>query len=170
MASRDQSPSTTVATPKSAAPAFTLDTSGAVASTVRFGLPYAWSDLDAFAQGYVEALFASACPRCRGAGEFIQTWHAGNLHERLRDHGSGFGWFRCDLGFSSLSPEALAMILADCAAYQASRPSGQVGAVFWLYRDEGELSDFPPLTVSLGDDGKVRLGPLNASQAPREDQ
>jgi hypothetical protein len=35
------------------------------------------------------------CPTCRGRGEYIQTWDAWNFREMLRDHGSGFGWFRC---------------------------------------------------------------------------
>jgi hypothetical protein len=126
---------------------FTLDTSGWVdmasqATPVR-ELPFnvRWSDLDAFTQGYVEALFASVeYPACQDTAYLPK-------------------------GFSDLVPEALAMILADCGA--AAKSPGLYGklaghgALFWSERQRGLLNEdgptFPPLTVSLGDDGKVRL-------------
>lgn len=43
-----------------------------------------------------EAEPSAACPACRGTGEALRPWHAWNFREMLRDHGSGFGWFRCE--------------------------------------------------------------------------
>lgn len=132
---------------------FTLDTSGAVeipttvpwtpsheahAGPVRI---VRWPDLDAFTQGYVEALLKNLIvdQQTNSRGETI--------HEQ-------------DAGFSDLSPEALAMILADCAAWHKSHPGSTRrahGQRLWTERQLGTLDRFPPLTVSLGDDGKVRL-------------
>jgi hypothetical protein len=117
----------------------TLDTSGAVA------LPHAahgqtfcstlWSDLTPFQQGYVEALFAS-----------YQNAVHGDANAGLR--------------FSDLAPEALALIQKDCERVcdLAGTDGGSpvVGAAFWRNRQGGTAS-FPPLTVTLGDDGKVHL-------------
>lgn len=105
---------------------------------------YVWSDLDAFTQGYVEALFES------GGGRI----------------GPVFQWV---CGFSDLAPETLARIIADCAAVAdfAEFFADNPGASFWLNRQSAwpawsdrrpRLVDrFPPLTAYLGDDGKVYL-------------
>lgn len=94
----------------------------------------AWADLDAFTQGYIEAMFLS------------------------------FGHTRC--GFRHLSPEALARVIADCEAWRGqfygrthslSKDRPDMGREFWRIRQEGKRSTFPPLTVQLGDDGKVRF-------------
>lgn len=72
------------------------------------------------------------------------------------------------IGFSDLSPEALAAIMGDCARYQRSEIAelcnGAEGRWFWHARNlRDDLKDFPPLTVSLGDDGKVSLTPAHGA-------
>lgn len=125
--------------------AFTLDTSGYVEhprGSDDVSAIY-WSDLTPFAQGYVEALFASERPGYDDAG--------------LGGH------YVC--GFSDLSPEALALILRDCAAFieTAHPPTSpdndqRRGRAFWRLRQLNRYAGmWPPLTVSLDDDGKVRL-------------
>lgn len=75
------------------------------------------------------------------------------------------------LGFSDLAPEALARIIADCEAcppiYRAEWPDmAAAGRRFWLDRQADILSilSVPPLTVQLGDDGKVRFAEPHPSQ------
>ncbi len=68
-------------------PQFHLDTGGAVTQSWR------WGDLDAFTQGYVEALF-------------------------FTDSGPEDGQLG-DAGFADLAPEALQTIITDCARFQA---------------------------------------------------
>ena len=129
---------------------FTLDTSGAVYLEGKiFRHALKWPDLDAFTQGYVEALFAAVAAQRTYPDAFYKAH--GMRHAR----------------FSDLSPEALAMILADCAAMQeglqiASNFSG--GRVAWEARQSGwkdwgtgPRKKWTPPTVSLGDDGKVKL-------------
>jgi hypothetical protein len=67
------------------------------------------------------------------------------------------------LAFSDLSPKALGMILADCEAakpMEGYRPDeyAKMGRRFWHERQSGAFpADFPPLTISLRDDGKIVL-------------
>ncbi|WP_332691688.1 hypothetical protein [Devosia sp.] len=136
---------------------FTLDTSGAVeipgsGGQVRRG--WLWSDLSPFAQGYVEALLRDA--------------PAVGPQSDLRFP-----------GFSDLSPEAVAMILADCAHDEKvgrqlnlagnpeDRTSRKAGRGFWRERQTGNLFDAPPQTVFLTDDGKVKLKVANLSPTTR---
>ncbi len=81
-------------------PEFILDTAGRVDQP---GLLRAliWGDLDAFTQGYVEALFFT----CQENLEI----------DRLENHGDDR-----TSGFSDLAPEALARIIADCTAFRAA--------------------------------------------------
>ena len=127
---------------------FNLDTPGAVdipnsGGQVRRGR--LWSDLSPFAQGTLTA-----------ATEELQR------QLDAQKHGL---WVR--VGFANWSPEALAMILADCKAY-ASRPFGtkdvtdvrpirEAGTGFWSRRQNRYYDAFPPLPPYLGDDGKVHL-------------
>lgn len=97
-------------------PEFHLDTSGEVSlasvqnadclTKRRFGssLRFEWADLDAFTQGYIEALFFTNAEEL-GAGDFLvaRCEAAGEAH-----------------GFSDLAPETLAQIIANCAKFQAS--------------------------------------------------
>lgn len=159
--------------------AFQLDTSGAVrirAGRTHFVKPWAWSDLDAFTQGYIAAMFAD--------------WADGVTEDDKQEaHDAA-------CRFSALAPEALASILADCEAFMAAaialsgigkairqmREAGseaqrgaRMGATFWHTRQrEGSFNkegwsdphasslvikawDFPPLSPWLGDDGRVYL-------------
>jgi len=108
-----------------------------------------WSDLSPFTQGYIEALFASELPD--GA--------------QLRGN-------HIPLGFSDLAPETLARIIADCEAQGAhynqpndAKRHAHLGRDFWLdgqraalcFKNHDGSPRFPPLTVQLGDDGKVRF-------------
>jgi hypothetical protein len=91
-------------------PEFTLDTAGVVSVDTRVSegrapgtshpvVITAWRDLDAFTQGYVEAMFFT-CQESLGV-------------DRLENHGDDR-----TSGFSDLAPETLARIIADCAAFQ----------------------------------------------------
>lgn len=129
---------------------FTLDTSGYVyvypprsprTGNVLVQVRLEWWNLDAFTQG----AFTEAARQAVAAG--------------IAEAGAFRNW----------SPEALAMILADCAADQKvghalnlagnteDRTSREAGRKFWIERQTGNLFDCPPLTVSLDDDGKVKL-------------
>ena len=130
---------------------FQLDTTGAVAMGSEHGPQYArvnlvWSDLSPFAQGYIEALFASVRVDALGATYAERP----ALLPR----------------FSDLAPETLARIIADCEAMERNKGkpgTRENGADCWAGRQEGRKPGdyaphpFPPLTVQLCDDGKVRL-------------
>lgn len=161
-------------------PQFILDTSGAVVAPIgshnaNTG-PLAWASLDAFTQGYIEALFFTE-------------------EESLRfpDTGEGLGGRMNggDIGFSDLAPEALASIIADCEAFKARHvhtlaatygagcddgseyTPTRAGHDFWLTRNGhgagfwdrglGELGDtldaasgvVGEVNAYIGDDGKV---------------
>jgi len=134
--------------------AFQLDTSGFVAVTdpaIAKPPPYlfGWSDLSPFTQGYIEALFREN-----------DTRHARNCDYVSTD---GPAPCTCAAGrpprFANLAPETLARIIADCEARVSlgwlDRPED--GHWFWVSRQNGNLNAHPPLTVQLGDDGKVRF-------------
>jgi hypothetical protein len=160
-------------------PEFILDTSGAVVGNgskearIIGGLPMRWADLDAFTQGYIEALFFTE------EGE-------DNLGEAA---------------FADLAPETLASIVEDCRkfqegdAYKAMKdakrlsPTDAAGGLctrhhsathagrdFWYTRNghgcgfwdgdwpephdkalEALADTFSGTDVYLGDDGKVYL-------------
>lgn len=132
---------------------FTLDASGFVRKVGhRNSRPQdllAWADLGAFTQGYVEG---------------VKQWRrllAYRIPPQERVEGEGDLDFH-DWTFSDLAPEALAMILRDCAAAQHPAPgvgryTVEAGRRFWAARQAGQWKAFPPLAVYLGDDGKVRL-------------
>lgn len=135
--------------------AFQFDASGTV-NMAGYGRPagfasyIAWADLDAFTQGYIEAMFEGAA---QDGGSVLMT----------------LGAF---YAFSDLAPETLARIIADCTSFQniatglGQKTAEAEGARFWNGR-QGGLSGafgaaFPPLTVQLGDDGKVHFKTLEA--------
>lgn len=96
-----------------------------------------WNNLNAFSRGYIEALFASICPEEDGSRPILQA------------------------SFSDIAPETLARIIADCAAFPSwsgrCDHSSHGGEVFFAQRQRGQWPDsFPPLTITLGDNGKVR--------------
>lgn len=89
---------------------FELDTSGAVEPLDRMdpvlhSRPgYMWDDLSPFCQGYIEALFWTNTEGSREAGTYDP------------ENGSALPE---EAGFSDLAPETLALIIADCEAFQA---------------------------------------------------
>lgn len=128
---------------------FKLDTSG----VVRFDggtLGYiSWEGLGQlpngpFVQGYVEGVFRGLNPR----GFCYETGSSAPEYRPWR--------------FSDLALETLARITEDCAtlarraAYMVPTDAEQ-GAITWTQRQNGEISDFPSLTVYLGDDCRVRF-------------
>lgn len=128
---------------------FVLDTSGAVHGVIASDgdlCANLWSDLSPFTQGYIEALFAGVVDG--------STRLTGNL-DLIPDE-----W-----AFRHLAPETLARIIADCEAFAAGGLNDGAaydvgtGRQFWEARQKGlwVTIDLPPLTVQLGDDGKVRF-------------
>lgn len=131
-----------------------LDTSSMVNAYGGGHLPIRWSDLDAFTQGYIEALM-------------------GDVEGVTVDHFLANG--RDKMAFVDLAPEALARIIEDCAEALApfgSRAGGQLethGRRFWETRQRGGFGwRIPRLTITLGDDGKVRFAPTPPTRT--EDQ
>lgn len=128
---------------------FQLDTSGFVQDWVpphgeRAGYAgpnrVGWTDLDPFTQGYVEAALTGV-----ETDEIVPVGYR-------------------PAGFSDLAPETLARIIENCAKAQTYRqhqagftPAARHGRFFWADRQRNCQGGFPPLTVSLGDDGKVYL-------------
>jgi hypothetical protein len=167
-------------------PEFILDTAGVVSVDTRVSegrapgtshpvVITAWRDLDAFTQGYVEALFFT---------------EADVLAEQATKPGAIP--FEPSFGFSDLAPETLARIVADCAAFRATldwrvfeadRGRGtasddQAGQDFWFTRNghgvgfwdrapyvygasQVSLTEaaraFGNVNAYLGDDGRVYL-------------
>lgn len=124
--------------------AFAFDTSGVVEGPINTpdGLRFdaiGWGFLDAFTQGYVEALFNETLFNTRD--------------DDLRK-----------VGFSDLAPETLARIMVDCAYGQRAIASGDIGvrgetdaergAWFWIERQR-RWRELPPLAPYLGDDGLI---------------
>jgi hypothetical protein len=114
-----------------------LDTSGEVRSTgadFEAGAPThrRWSSLSPFEQGYTAPILEAV-----GAP------------------------------FHKLAPETLALIMKDCGEWVrmfekdavfggiAEKPSE--GSGFWSLRQRDRLSNFPPLTITLADDGLIYL-------------
>jgi hypothetical protein len=134
--------------------AFTLDTSGAVAT------PWAlyrekiahhalgWSNLSPFEQGYT-----------RRALEELQAALFADPGNYL-DGGEGVEYIGPYARFSDLSPSALERIVRDCGEMVAVLPPAlrteKAGRDWWRARQAG-VATLPPLTVSLGDAGKVTL-------------
>lgn len=122
-----------------------LDTSGFVhmpGGPERKIINYLWSDLTDFERDY---LTAALTPKPE-VGVFIDAFR-----------------------FADLAPESLRAALQDCASLQNPERFAfalDAGAFCWEMRQLGWPSmtggpvlreEFPPLTVTLGDDGKVRF-------------
>jgi hypothetical protein len=127
---------------------FQLDTSGIVyghgETDARASGYKTWANLGPFTQGYIEALMVEAS----------------RLAAIALDDDSP------SPGFSDLAPETLARIIEDCAAIQSTfpvSPNYPGGWQAWCVRQgggfdmAGKWPGLPPLTVTLGDDGKVRF-------------
>ncbi len=122
----------------------TLDTSGAVPVRVTptSHQNVGWIDLTPFTQGYVEAAFASAYHD----GQFATAMKARRRDMRLP-------------GFSDLSPDTLAAMMADCEAFQTAWPtwrSSDDGLTCWHYRQHPAEDVF----CSPATDAAAALGPL----------
>jgi hypothetical protein len=130
---------------------FAFDTSGFVNGRpegIRTRRWY-WSDLDPFTRGYIEAMFASLDRDFMGEPR---------LREQAMDAEGVTSYL--NVGFSDLSPEALASILADCGRVVRAYSGGataQDGREFWAARQTGRIVNIPPVSVHLGDDGKIHL-------------
>ena len=157
-------------------PEFILDTSGAIdrpANYKGFGVDRAltWVDLDAFTQGYIEAMFFTGIDG--GAADYKDG-------DFVEANGKGF---------ADLAPEALANILKDCQSFKLAcvhvQPlmgegdmpdEAQAGRDFWYTRNghgcgfwDGDWPEpwaddltqaakaFGEVDAYLGDDGKVYL-------------
>lgn len=98
-----------------------------------------WDDLNAFTQGYIEALFAD---------HSVSRYRSDE--GRTYSHGA----------FDMLAPEALERIIADCEVLRRAQwgdKSALIGGWIWQERQIGHLNRFPPLTVQIDGDGKVYL-------------
>ena len=140
----------------------TLDTSGEVgplpagAWNERF---MRWDDLSSFAQGYIAAMFEAAWESAGFRSQWLLRDVIGDVREEE--------WRNTRPGFSDLSPDALALILADCEAFDdltSGSPrkmdwglTSEMGSQFRAARQRRDYRAVPPLTVSLGDEGKVHL-------------
>lgn len=120
---------------------FKIDTSGYVGgSKLHLSGRIYWSDLSPFQQGAVEAALSG------GASNF---------------HPGSDGWRAWS--FSDLAPAALQRIMADCESREAKtqfcdwRDQEFAGREFWLLRQSFNLEGFPPLTISLAEDGLIHL-------------
>lgn len=133
---------------------FQLDTTGGVGPMPGWFKPIPtsnryvlWDDLSPVMQGYTEEMFAGLVRE--------SAWGA----LPMLPHPEEPGAYR-EVRFCDLSPETLAQIIADCERFQKMYPSAFVtvgGRGFWTERQAGGLPRFLPLTVLLGDDGKVRF-------------
>lgn len=152
---------------------FHLDTSGFVDGPCRTsaGRKF-WSDLDPFMQGYIEA----ALSQLRGAlieQSELASMHgdqtpAGDIHGYAEDKiwSRKFADQAAAVAYTNLAPETLARIIEDCERFLIAYPQAVetdadrtrlAGGYFWTNRQGGDYRAFPPLTVTLGDDGKVRF-------------
>lgn len=136
---------------------FVLDTSGFVIDPMKpeTNRRHAiwWADLSLFEQGYIEALLRS----------FVVD-DPDILEAAERTGVSPYA------GFSDLAPSTLEAIRKDCAEHQAAtkavlgvaQSDAEAGRAFWNFRQsllpQPSLA-FPPLHITLHDDGKVYLQP-----------
>ncbi len=160
---------------------FTLDTSGQVRGDFQHNGYRSWlafDDLTAFAQGYVEAMLRSitesrhvlkdripadlinAVYRVEGwtkvEGEG-RTKRVKTLYELSTDARAGH--YKATprvFGFRHLAPATLSRIIGDCEGHGGS--TAEDGRRFYALRQMGDWGEaFPPLTVTLGEDGLIYL-------------
>jgi len=149
-------------------PEFILDTGGRVTLGQKPGggrmsfEPMTWRDLDAFTQGYIEALFfTSECPQVDRL-EFESAEHQADMAA-----GRAGGCIPGDTGFDDLSPVALGTILTDCAAFQVKAlellqlaydsesvayDQAQAGRDFWFTRNGHGVGFWDRGLGQIGDD------------------
>lgn len=144
---------------------FQLDTSGEVMVTAPNGTRFSpsgsalmmatWPDLSPFEQGYVEAAFQ----------ELVHRLTEGLIHHPDE---------KVAVGFSALAPETLEAIGKDCAKFLKGCEGTRVwgfasdGRLFWEGRQRGHMpANYPPLTPTLNDAGKVVFSPHPDPQKSR---
>jgi len=144
---------------------------------------WTWPDLSPFVQGYIEALFEAlgygdsperAEARAHRERGWVCNWTGGHCPSgcgspctyTIDSTHCGGGKVVQDYNrrptFSDLAPETLARIMEDCERFGAMCEANLwliQGNEFWIMRQRGDLTDkdFPPLTLYLSDDGKVRF-------------
>ena len=79
--------------------------------------PVTFDSLDPFTRGYIEALFFTESSPAWDKAEIAADRAAWEEAER---EGTSDGTLPGDSGFADLTPESLASIIADCAAFQAA--------------------------------------------------
>lgn len=128
-------------------PEYVLDTSGSVAEPVwqtppmlTVGRPLTWRDLDAFTQGYIEAMFFTE----NAPGVTTEEWQATEDH----DEGSIPG----DVGFADLAPETLAQIIEDCRRFQAGGGEALRLESVRVYDPEGPTPNYDKWCYTQEDD------------------
>ncbi|TGW06792.1 hypothetical protein EN788_40260, partial [Mesorhizobium sp. M2D.F.Ca.ET.145.01.1.1] len=117
-------------------PEFILDSSGRVDMPPP-AAPLSFSDLDAFTQGYIEAIFfTNECPQV-DTEEFNTAEHQAAMVEGAAD-----GVLPCDVGFADLAPETLQAIIADCSAWQVANAELLAAAYARNYEPEQAGRDY----------------------------
>lgn len=127
---------------------FTLDTSGEVRVPSAHGgtIPFRWGGFTLFAQGYGRAM-------------------AQALYESLIAEGMSEADALAAVAFRNWHPSTLALMLQDCEAQVKGfafvgipDPGADVGREFWRMRQLACAGPcYPPLTLSLNDEGRVCL-------------
>jgi len=111
-------------------PEFVLDTSGGVPVARKLGEPEGpctWAELDAFTQGYIEALFFTSGDPC------------GSFNDGEAGENDDLTAVR---GFSDLAPETLAAIIEDCREFQKqTAPERDNGSALWRYLEHGRAEE-----------------------------
>jgi len=111
-------------------PEFHLDTAGAVDAAPGSGLVGAihfHDDLDAFTQGYIEALFFTSGDPC------------GSFNDGEAGENDDLTAVR---GFADLAPETLAAIIEDCREFQKqTAPERDNGSALWRYLEHGRAEE-----------------------------
>ncbi len=128
------------------------------------GVSLAFTDLDAFTQGYIEALFftenepgTTRDERVTTRGTVRKSWEAGAREGQHKDMPG-------DYGFADLAPDALASIIQDCAkfqadnvallalAYQRDYDAAQAGRDYWFTRNGHGVGFWDREALSANDD------------------
>lgn len=141
---------------------------------VMVGGPVQWGHLSPFTQGYIEALARSnfeavAAMPSDNDETGICKWCGRNNNGEPDPCSDDCP--RQRIAFADLAPETLARIIADCEAFapgpHPDLAPAKYGREFYTARHNGfsgwsvDCADyacrFPPLTVTLGDDGKARF-------------
>lgn len=136
-------------------------------------------NLDAFTQGYIEAMFfTNECP-----GVYRADFHT-KAHKRAMAEGRASGTIPCDVGYAQLSRETLANIIRECKDFRDAnrddlneatdngRIDGydetQAGRDFWYSRNGYGVGYFDSDLGEVGDrlqEAARRCGERNAYYA-----